>query len=999
MANGEWFLDTRCSNHMTGHKDWLVRYDNTRKSKVKLADGRSIQAEGTGNMVIKRKNGSSAIIEDILFVPGMDCNLLSVGQLIEKGFSVNIKNEKFELYDPVNMLVLRSPLAKNRTFKTVINNTEVECMKAAVAEDKKNWLWHLRFGHLNFKYLNQLASKEMVAGLPRIQMPDKICDGCLVGKQARNVFTKSLPLRSANVLEVVHSDVCGPFDVKSLGGNRYFITFVDEYSRKMWIYLIQSKDEVFDVFKRFKALVENQSSKRIKILRTDGGGEYTSRSFESFCVENGIEHEVTAPYTPQHNGLAERRNRTILDMARCMVKHRNLPKSFWGEAVNTAVYVLNKCPTRKLKDKVPEEVWCGKKPSVSHFRVFGALCYKHVPEAKRKKLDDRSESMILVGYHATGAYKLYDPISKKMTFSRDVIVDEGKSWDWISGSSSSKPVMSLTEDEDSDSDPDAEAGAEAPEIGSPNTEATVGTRARSTRTIRAPARLQDCELANDNEVNEDGELVHFALLAGAEPINYLEALNDRKWKKAMEEELNAIERNQTWELVKLPREKKAIEKAGLDYSEVYSPVARIETVRLVIAIANARDWPMYHMDVKSAFLNGPLEELVFVTQPPGFVIKDKEDMVYRLKKALYGLKQAPRAWNKRIDGFLVKLGFIKCKSEYGVYVQKSMSSIILICLYVDDLLITGSDTVKINEFKTGMMTEFEMTDLGSVSYFLGIEFLRTTRGLMLHQKKYAGEILKRFKMTDCTHAITPMEANLKLEKNQNEEAVDPTMFKQIVGCLRYLCNSRPDICFVVGLVSRFMEEPRKSHMNAARRVLRYIAGTLEFGILFPISARNAKPEIVCYSDADWCGDKIDRRSTTGYFFKFMNASISWCSRKQPVVALSSCEAEYIAGSYAACQALWIESVLKELKVDVERPIKLQIDNKSAINLAKNPVLHGRSKHIETRFHFLREQVNQGSLEVIHCATGSQIADAMTKSLKTDRFLSLRSSLGVFNLRN
>ncbi|CAJ2633216.1 unnamed protein product [Trifolium pratense] len=244
-----------------------------------------------------------------------------------------------------------------------------------------------------------------------------------------------------------------------------------------------------------------------------------------------------------------------------------------------------------------------------------------------------------------------------------------------------------------------------------------------------------------------------------------------------------------------------------------------------------------------------------------------------------------------------------------------------------------------------------------------------------------------------------MEANLKLEKNQNEEAVDPTMFKQIVGCLRYLCNSRPDICFVVGLVSRFMEEPRKSHMNAARRVLRYIAGTLEFGILFPISARNAKPEIVCYSDADWCGDKIDRRSTTGYFFKFMNASISWCSRKQPVVALSSCEAEYIAGSYAACQALWIESVLKELKVDVERPIKLQIDNKSAINLAKNPVLHGRSKHIETRFHFLREQVNQGSLEVIHCATGSQIADAMTKSLKTDRFLSLRSSLGVFNLRN
>jgi transposase InsO family protein len=197
----------------------------------------------------------------------------------------------------------------------------------------------------------------------------------------------------------------------------------------MWIYLIKTKDETLDVFRRFRALVENQSGKRIKVLRTDGGGEYTSKNFESFCIENGVEYEVTTPYTPQHNGLDERRNRIILDMARCMVKHMNLPKSFWGEAVNTTVYVLNKCPTKKLKDKVPEEVWSGKKPSVSHFKVFGALCHKHVPEAKRKKLDDRNEFMILVGYHVTGAYKLYDPISKKMTFSRDVIVDEAKSWD------------------------------------------------------------------------------------------------------------------------------------------------------------------------------------------------------------------------------------------------------------------------------------------------------------------------------------------------------------------------------------------------------------------------------------------------------------------------------------------------------------------------------------------------------------------------------------------
>ncbi|GAU42259.1 hypothetical protein TSUD_327370 [Trifolium subterraneum] len=812
-VSGAWCLDTSCSNHITGHRDWLIRFDQSKKSTVRLADNSFIQAMGIGDMVIKRSNGDSAVIEEVLYVP-----------------------------------------AKNGTFKTMINTTTVECMKA-VTDEMQSWIWHLRFGHLNF----------------------------------RNAFNKSLPMRSSSVLGVVHSDICGPFDVNSLGGNR-----------------------------------------------TDGGGEYNSKNFESFCTSHGIEHEIIAPYTPQHNGLAERRNRTILDMARCMVKHKGLPKSFWGETVSTAVYVLNRCPTKKLKDKVPEEVWTGKKPSVSHFKVFGALCHKHVPEAKRNKLDDRSEPMILVGYHVTGAYKLYNPTSKKMIYSRDVIVDEAKSWDWIAGSSTSRPHLSQIPDDETDA-------VES------TTDNNNGTR-KSNKTKKVPPRIQDCITANDNEVDEDGDLVHFAQLAGAKPINYLEAMSNLKWKQAMEEELCAIEKNQTWKLVKLPTDKKAI----------------------------AVKW-MFKLKLNP---DGSVAK-----HKARLVSRGKENMVYRLKKALYGLKQAPRAWNKRIDGFLVKQGF-------------------------------SSDLAEIKKFKSDMMNEFEMTDLGTISYFLGIEFLNTSKGLMLHQRKYAGEILKRFNMTDCTPAITPMETNLKLEKNENEDAIDPTMFKQIVGSLRYLCNSRSNICFAVGLVSRFMEDPRESHMKADTRILRYIAGTPYYGILFPKSAKNTKLEIVCYSDADWCGDKVDRRSTPGYFFKFLKAPVAWCSRKQPVVALSSCEAEYIAGSYAACQTLWMKSVLEELKIDVKKPITLQIDNQSAINLAKNPVLHGRSKHIEASL-WVRVRVwvvISGAglgiikptpvstrchpyLEVVHCATGSQIADAMTKSLKIDRFLILRNELGVFQLRS
>ncbi|MCH84025.1 copia-type polyprotein, partial [Trifolium medium] len=466
-VSGAWFMDTGCSNHMTGHRDWLIRFDQSKKSTVRLADNSSIQAMGSGDMVIKRSNGDSAVIEEVLYVPGMGCNLLSVGQLIEKGFSVIIKDEYFELFDSANVLVLRTPLAKNRTFKTMINTTAVECMKV-VTDEMQSWIWHQRFGHLNFRYLTQLVSKGMVTGLPRIETPDKLCDGCLIGKQSRNTFNKSLPMRSSSVLGVVHSDVCGPFDVNSLGGNR-----------------------------------------------TDGGGEYNSKNFESFCTSHGIEHEITAPYTPQHNGLAERRNRTILDMARC--------------------------PTKKLKDKVPEEIWTGKKPSVSHFKVFGALCHKHVPEAKRNKLDDRSEPMILVGYHVTA------------------------------GSSTSRPQLSQISDDETDAveSSDEIEETEAPVVANQDNNVIIdneideatdnnnGTR-KSNRTKKVPPRIQDCITANDNEVDEDGDLVHFALLAGAEPINYLEAMSNLKWKQAMEEELCAIEKNQTWQLVELPTGKKAI---------------------------------------------------------------------------------------------------------------------------------------------------------------------------------------------------------------------------------------------------------------------------------------------------------------------------------------------------------------------------------------------------------------------------------------------------------
>ncbi|KAK2353501.1 putative mitochondrial protein [Trifolium repens] len=1024
-----WYFDSGCSNHMTGNRSILTDFDECLNTKIRLANSDSIKAEGMGNVVIQRSNGKKAVIEKVLYVPGMKCNLMSIGQLISKGFKIVIEDETLQLFDSKKRLIFKTAQSKNRIYKTQIKAIEATCL-SATAEEKDSDLWHKRYGHLNFKSLSMLNSKCMVLGLPSVITPVDTCTICLLGKHHRSSFKSHLPMRSRDVLNVVHSDICGPFDVLSTGGNKYFMTFVDEYSRMIWLYHIKAKSDAFEVFKKFKTLVEKQSDKSLKVLRTDGGGEYTSTEFENYCKEQGIIHEVTAPYTPQHNGLAERRNRSILDMARSMVKQKNLPKRFWGEAVATAVYILNRSPTKKLKDKVPEEVWSKSKPSVSHLKVFGSLCYKHVPDAKRKKLEDKSVPMIFVGYHRTGAYRLYNPTSDKVEISRDVKVLENESWDWGQKLSSKKTcAVDLGGEASTANDTPTfvnqhQGNVSDEDMHTSSDDEDTNVPPRPQRNIQLPRRLVDCEIVSDNAVDNEGEIVHYAMLADTEPLDTKAALKSKVWMEAMIDELKSIEKNKTWDLCELPSDKKAIgvkwvykvkqnpegkvikykarlvakgflQKQGLDYDEVFSPVARHETIRLVIALACSRRWPLFHLDVKSAFLNGPLEEDVYVKQPPGFELKGKEDKVLKLNKALYGLKQAPRAWNKRIDQFFVMQGFRKCSVEYGVYVKCSDDKhMLIICLYVDDLLVTGSSSIEIENFKSQMKCEFEMTDLGKLTYFLGMELLETPKGMILHQAKYATEILRKFEMLDCNSSVTPADTRAKIEEDTSSDAVDSTMFRQLIGSLRYLCQTRPDISYAVGYVSRFMSKPLKCHLLAAKRILRYINGTIHYGVVFPYSKDNGKLELSGFSDADWCGDKVDRRSTSGYLFKFQNAPVSWCSKKQSVIALSSCEAEYVAGSLAACQANWLQSLLSEMNIIADTTVVLKIDNKSAINLAKNPVSHGKSKHIETRFHFLRDQVTKGKLKLEYCSTDNQQADILTKAVKRDQFLKLRREMGV-----
>ncbi|CAL0332983.1 unnamed protein product [Lupinus luteus] len=297
-----------------------------------------------------------------------------------------------------------------------------------------------------------------------------------------------------------------------------------------------------------------------------------------------------------------------------------------------------------------------------------------------------------------------------------------------------------------------------------------------------------------------------------------------------------------------------------------------------------------------------------------------------------------------------------------------IQDVILLCLYVDDLVITGSNEIALHKLKGKLNSEFEMTDLGELAYFLGIEFLRTDQGIIMHQQRYITEVLERFKMQNCNPALVPVEGNPKQDLHLAQEPANATVFRQMVGCLRFVCHSIPELAYGAGMISRHMANPTQVHMTAAKRMLRYLKGTLNYGILFPTQKVNDQLQLVGYSDSDWGGDKEDRRSTSAYTFFFCDAPISWSSKKQEVVALSTCEAEYIVACNAACQGKWLTSLLSELKVEEDMKIELRIDNKSAINLAKNPVSHGRSKHIETRYHFLRDQVSKKKVELVHCNT-------------------------------
>ncbi|KAJ9547364.1 hypothetical protein OSB04_019907 [Centaurea solstitialis] len=522
--------------------------------------------------------------------------------------------------------------------------------------------------------------------------------------------------------------------------------------------------------------------------------------------------------------------------------------------------------------------------------------------------------------------------------------------------------------------------------------------------------------------NIENLILFGGFLSEFEPSDVSQALTDPDWVLAMQEELAEFERNKVWRLVTRPWGKSIIglkwifrnkkdendliirnkarlvakanrQQEGIDYDETFAPVARIEAIRIFLAYAAHKNMTVYKMDVKCAFLNGVLQEEVYVEQPEGFVDPRFPDHVYVLDKALYGLKQAPRAWYETLTDYLLRVGYKKGTIDPTLFLKRSGKDLIIVQIYVDDIIFASTKPEMCQEFENTMKSQFKMSMMGELTFFLGLQVRKRPDGIFISQAKYVQDLLKRVDFGGSNSAATPMPRNFQLNADSSGKPVDQKTYRAIIGSLLYLTASRPDIVFSTGVCARFQCDPRDSHLSAVKRILRYLKGTPDFGLWYP---KDSGFELIAYTDSDHAGCKLNRKSTSGACQFLGDKLVSWSSRKQNCISLSTAEAEYVAAACCCSQVLWMKTQLADFGYTMQR-IPIYCNSKSAIQITANPVQHSRTKHIDIRYHFIKDHVEKGSVELYFVESDYQLADLFTKPFDEKRHFFLLSKLGMLAL--
>lgn len=1042
IQNKGWIIDSGATHHVCNDISLFDSSIAVQNVRVTLPTGITVPIDRVGSVILSK----DVKLLNVLFVPTFRYNLLSVSAFTDTlSLSMVFTPDACIIQEPSRGKMIGKGSRKGQLYQLDFDSFVAD--KAFVAASRIPTsnilsLWHSRLGHPSFSRLKGLQS--VLDFDSSFDLTP--CNVCPLAKQ-RCLPYISLNKRCSSTFDLLHLDIWGPFSVGSVEGYKFFLTIVDDYSRVTWVYMLKNKSEVQKYIPDFFAFVKKQFGKEVKAIRSDNAPElFLSNFYHSL----GVIHYRSCVETPQQNSVVERKHQHILNVARALLFQSSLPVCYWSDCILTAVYLINRTPSPFLNNKTPFEILHDKLPDYSHLRVFGCLCYVSTLKANRTKFSPRAKAAVFLGYpFGFKGYKLLDIETRSISISRNVIFHE-EIFPFSKTNPCSSPDISSDLFHDRvlpciAADNDQSSSVLPCVVSQPPLQ--VAPSSRPTRVSKQPSYLKDyhCSLINSvahvethstshpiqhflsyDKLSPSYKLFSLSVSIISEPSSFAKAAEIPEWRAAMDCELEALEENKTWSIVSLPVGKHPVgckwvykikhkadgtierykarlvakgytQREGIDYVDTFSPVAKLVTVKLLLAIAVVKGWHLSQLDVNNAFLHGDLNEEVYMKLPPGYNRKGESlpsNAVCLLHKSLYGLKQASRQWFSKFSTAIMGLGFSQSPSDHSLFIKNVDGLFIALLVYVDDVIIASNNQGAIADLKSELNKLFKLKDLGDVKYFLGLEIAKSSTGICVSQRKYVLDLLSDFGYLGCKAASTPMEANVKLSMDEGVDLPDVSLYRRLLGKLLYLTLTRPDISYVVGRLSQFISRPKLPHLHAAQRILRYLKGNPGMGLFFP---SNSELRLMAYTDSDWARCPDSRRSVTGFCVFLGNSLVSWKSKKQHIVSRSSAEAEYRAMANTSCEITWLLALLKDFGIDHSAPALLFCDNQSALHIAENPVFHERTKHIEIDCHLVRDKVQSGVLKPLFVSTEHQLADVLTKALHPSSFKLLIGKMGLKNI--
>jgi len=1042
--NGQqWVIDSGASTHVCRNRSLFSQINLKEETTVVVANGQSVKSKGIGTVIVMLKKGVPITLDNVLWVPEFNCNLLSVGELVRHEATVTFNKSHCHMRMGSEVIALGD--YTGQLYTTSEGKFSQQQVKAAKDEEELLCIhqWHRRLAHRNLQDIHLMKREGLKMKSCNCSND---CEQCLKGKMSRKSFPKAAT-PTKEPLDCVVSDVCGPMQVESLGKKKYFITFVDVHSKYTEVYFIRDRSEVPTKVIEYVERMKTQTGRKPKIFRTDRATEYMGEKLQSYLRREGIKFQCTVGYAPEQNGVAERKNRTLVEAARSMLDGSGFGKRMWEEAINTANYTFNRMVNKKSVMS-PYEAMFNEKPRLKQAHEFGCDAYVMIPSEKRRKLDNKSVRMKFVGYdNAAKGYRMMSP-SGKVIVSREVHFLDSKKGMRKANQEAAQQKNEVIIQEEPDDFPviivpqqqqhivpgaaaiNDNAEDDEEEFESAESEMSAGPESSSSESEEEPAINQPDEPQPRRSTRATrGQLPSryccLSNVESSEPSTYAEAIkssNANEWMSAMKEELKSIEDNETYEMTDLPPGRKAIgsrwvyktkknedgsiarhkarlvaqgfsQKQGIDYDEVFAPVARSVSLRLLLSSAGVNEYIVKHYDVKTAFLNGTLKEEIYMRQPPGFKVGDK---VMKLKKSLYGLKQAAHVWNDLLHKSLTSKGCTTSETDKCLYIKKSNNNVIYLLVHVDDMLVSSNSEEAIDELMNSVGKDFELKDLGEVKHYLGIDMKRDESGqFTISQPCYIDEIVEAAGQSNAKTSKYPVDTGYY--KIEGQELPSNEEYRRLIGMLLYLSiNTRPDISAAVSILSQKVEKPRDVDMNEVKRITKYLKGTRDLQL--QMSTADKKDDMFAYSDANWAENREDRKSNSGYYCSINGGAISWSCRKQTSVALSSCEAEYIALSETCKEVEWLKRVAKDMDIKVADNSLVFTDSQSAIAMVQNQKFSNRTKHIDTRYRYVQDQVNRGEIHLEYHQTDTNIADMMTKPLGGVKIKALRELAGLREMK-